>query len=159
MVLKNGFTIVGGTWWTNFHGSHESGMKAATGIMDFYRIKELVDYKDPVDRYQLMRRIHEETTDWMRQQPKADMIVTHFPPALQSIHGTYEGDSLNPYFVNDAEDLVRELEPRFWVHGHTHNPFDYMIGKTRVVANPIGYPGERFLQGPFKPLRIEVCDI
>jgi hypothetical protein len=28
-----------------------------------------------------------------------------------------------------------------WTHGHTHEKFDYMIGGTRVVANPRGYLG------------------
>jgi predicted phosphodiesterase len=29
--------------------------------------------------------------------------------------------------------------PDLWVHGHTHNSFDYSLGKTRVVVNPYGY--------------------
>ena len=28
-----------------------------------------------------------------------------------------------------------------WVHGHTHDSFDYKVnGHTRVVCNPRGYP-------------------
>jgi hypothetical protein len=30
---------------------------------------------------------------------------------------------------------------KLWTHGHTHDPFDYMVGKTRVVCNPRGYAG------------------
>ena len=26
-----------------------------------------------------------------------------------------------------------------WIHGHTHESFDYHIGKTRIVCNPRGY--------------------
>ena len=26
-----------------------------------------------------------------------------------------------------------------WIHGHTHESFDYEIGKTRVICNPRGY--------------------
>lgn len=29
--------------------------------------------------------------------------------------------------------------PLLWVHGHTHDSFDYMIGSTRVLCNPRGY--------------------
>jgi predicted phosphodiesterase len=29
-----------------------------------------------------------------------------------------------------------------WIHGHTHDPFDYEINGTRVICNPRGYPGE-----------------
>jgi hypothetical protein len=28
------------------------------------------------------------------------------------------------------------------VHGHTHSPFDYQVGATRIVCNPKGYSGE-----------------
>jgi hypothetical protein len=26
-----------------------------------------------------------------------------------------------------------------WVHGHTHDSFDYVVNGTRVVCNPRGY--------------------
>ena len=30
--------------------------------------------------------------------------------------------------------------PRLWIHGHTHGSKDYMLGDTRVICNPGGYP-------------------
>ena len=41
------------------------------------------------------------------------------------------------------EPLIIEMQPRLWVHGHTHEIFDYYIGTTRVLCNPRGYPHER----------------
>jgi Icc-related predicted phosphoesterase len=32
--------------------------------------------------------------------------------------------------------------PALWLHGHTHGSCDYKLGDTRVVCNPMGYPGE-----------------
>jgi hypothetical protein len=29
-----------------------------------------------------------------------------------------------------------------WIHGHTHDEFDYTIGITKVLCNPRGYPKE-----------------
>ena len=29
--------------------------------------------------------------------------------------------------------------PDLWVHGHTHDSFDYVLGWTQVVVNPYGY--------------------
>jgi len=26
-----------------------------------------------------------------------------------------------------------------WIHGHTHDSFDYLVRDTRVVCNPRGY--------------------
>ena len=36
----------------------------------------------------------------------------------------------------------RESEAQLWVHGHIHYCCDYTLGKTRVLANPRGYPTE-----------------
>jgi hypothetical protein len=38
-------------------------------------------------------------------------------------------------FVLDHENI------RVWLHGHMHDPVDYMIGNTRVLSNPRGYIG------------------
>ena len=28
---------------------------------------------------------------------------------------------------------------RLWIHGHTHDSFDYVVNGTRVLCNPRGY--------------------
>jgi len=42
-------------------------------------------------------------------------------------------------FVSDAEDLMGSERVTLWIHGHTHNSFDYTVRGTRVVCNPRGY--------------------
>jgi Icc-related predicted phosphoesterase len=37
------------------------------------------------------------------------------------------------------DDFILEHQPRLWINCHTHESFDYEIGKTRVVCNPRGY--------------------
>jgi hypothetical protein len=29
-----------------------------------------------------------------------------------------------------------------WIHGHTHDSFDYAVAGTRVICNPKGYRNE-----------------
>ena len=72
---------------------------------------------------------------------KVDVVITHFPPTLEAIdQELYEGGHNNPYFINDAEPLVQYVGAKLWVSGHTHSPFDYQVGQTRVMGNPRGYP-------------------
>ncbi len=71
------------------------------------------------------------------------MVVTHHSPSAQSIPRQYENDILSASYASNLDNLVRELEPDLWVHGHMHETCDYLIGKTRVVCNPRGYPDER----------------
>src|SRR5207253_8190939 len=46
---------------------------------------------------------------------------------------------LNACFVSDAERLIDASRARLWIHGHTHDSFDYCLNGTRVVCNPRGY--------------------
>ena len=66
----------------------------------------------------------------------------------------FEGDDLNPYYFNDREDLVRASGAKLWISGHTHEPFDYQVGGTRVVGNPSGYPDEPRDPGLFRSDRV-----
>ena len=87
---------------------------------------------------------------------KVDVVVTHFPPTLEALdRELFEDNKLNPYFINDAEPLVRHVGAKLWVAGHTHSPFDYMVGQTRVVGNPRGYPHVPARPG-FSPMKTVV---
>jgi predicted phosphodiesterase len=72
----------------------------------------------------------------------ADVIVTHHLPAPESISPRFARSALNAFFVSDMTWYLRELQPRLWIHGHTHDRRDYLLARTRVVANPLGYPNE-----------------
>ena len=52
-----------------------------------------------------------------------------------SIHERFRGDSLSCAFMTDLSNEIIDLGPNLWVHGHTHNSFDYTLGRTRVVVN------------------------
>jgi predicted phosphodiesterase len=72
-----------------------------------------------------------------------DIVVTHHLPHPRSIAPQHSGSSLNRFFIaEDAAGLVEQSTARLWIHGHTHTPCDYVIGGTRVVCNPRGYPHE-----------------
>jgi hypothetical protein len=46
---------------------------------------------------------------------------------------------------------------KYFVNGHTHDFIDTVVGNTRVVCNPLGYPNERFNnKEPYEDFLIEV---
>ncbi len=74
-----------------------------------------------------------------------DVVITHHLPSRRSVAPQYQSgpaSQLNAFFVGDCEGTIARAQPRLWIHGHTHVPFDYAIGATRVLCNPIGYPRE-----------------
>lgn len=42
------------------------------------------------------------------------------------------------WFQFDAAHLLRADRAALWIHGHTHDGFDYHVNGTRVVCNPRG---------------------
>ena len=54
----------------------------------------------------------------------------------------------------DIEKVILDLQPKYWIHGHTHIPCQYDLGDTRVVCNPRGYPREN--PGPYAPVVLQV---
>lgn len=68
-------------------------------------------------------------------------MITHFSPTFQSCSEQYRTSSINDGFHSDLNWLIEEIAPSMWIHGHTHDVFDYHIGKTRVICNPRGYFG------------------
>lgn len=73
---------------------------------------------------------------------EGDLVVTHHLPSPRSIASRFEGDPMNCYFLCNVSSLILNRRPALWVHGHTHDSVDYDLYKTRIVANPYGYPHE-----------------
>lgn len=70
------------------------------------------------------------------------VVVTHHAPHPGSVAPQFAGDPLTPAFVSDLGAVIDTHQPTLWVHGHTHAGFDYRVGGTRVVCNPLGYGDE-----------------
>jgi Icc-related predicted phosphoesterase len=75
------------------------------------------------------------------------VVISHHGPSPKSVHPKYAGHAVNPAFVSNLEHVMAQLKPVLWLHGHVHDSFDYEVWgsgwRTRVVANPRGYPRRR----------------
>ena len=72
------------------------------------------------------------------------IVVTHHMPFNGSINQKYFGDPYNHFFMTDCSKFVdNKNSPRAWIHGHGHDPSDYVLPTgTRVYSNPLGYVEE-----------------
>lgn len=131
--------FVGGTMWFK---NDPRNMFHKQGMNDFYVISGGFDpwvYKQ-----------NELTVKNLEQNlQEGDVVVTHHLPSYKSVHPKFQDSGLNRFFVCDVEQLILDKQPKLWVHGHTHEGVDYTLGKTRVVANPMGYPHE-MISVPFQ---------
>lgn len=69
------------------------------------------------------------------------VVVGHHAPSKISTKPQYERDVIvNGAYSSDLSEFILDHpQIKVWTHGHTHHSFDYMIGSTRIVANPRGY--------------------
>lgn len=93
--------------------------------------------------------LHRAARAWLEQTlaiPHAGptVVVTHHCPHPCSVPERFQGDELTPAFCSDLTAVMECHSPALWIHGHTHDAFDYTVGRTRVVCNPRGYPNERW---------------
>ncbi len=70
---------------------------------------------------------------------EGDIVVTHHLPCTLSIAEQFKGSELNRFFVCDMSEVILDKNPALWLHGHTHEPCDYLMGHTRIICNPYGY--------------------
>jgi Icc-related predicted phosphoesterase len=81
------------------------------------------------------------------------VVVSHHAPTPQSVNEKYRSEYyLNGGYHNHLQDLIMDNpQIKAWVHGHMHDPVDYMVGETRVLCNPRGYAGHEQRAEEFDP--------
>ena len=148
-VVIGGVRFLGTTLWTDFRlfgeGSEQNVAieEAKRLLRDFSRIRTH-EASTAVFTPQDSAALFSHHAGWLdRKLDEAHdgptVVITHHAPSRQSIHPRFGDSLLNACFVSDAERLLRAARARLWVHGHTHDSFDYRVDETRVVCNPRGY--------------------
>lgn len=144
-VTIAGVRFLGAVLWTDF-GLYGETVKAEAFerclklMPDFKIVSYGPDIFTPEDTI----AIHRRSRDWLGSRlaeahDGPTVVVTHHAPHRGSLAPRYAEDPVSAAFVSDLEPLILETQPALWIHGHTHTPFDYRVGQTRVVCNPRGY--------------------
>lgn len=131
-------TFFGGTLWTDFDNRNWFAMQAAKSMINDYR--RIRNYS--VENTVRLNDQHVSNIKFLYENtPGKKVIVSHFLPAQASVHEKYKNSSdiLNCYYSNKLDSWLAEMRDTVWVHGHTHESMDYVLGETRVVCNPYGY--------------------
>ncbi len=147
----DGIRFLGTTLWSNFESrgidfKNQVKSWAKNNVIDFSYI-----FKRNTEGYDLkyrpwtpddMEKEFNKAYDFLsfelkkRETNIPRFIVTHFAPHKNSIHEKYQKDLGSPYWCNHLEELMGFSE--YWVHGHTHDSFNYNVDETKVICNPRG---------------------
>ena len=146
----SGVTFVGATLWTDCNKGDPMTLHALTNIMNDYRVIRNDQYGYTKLRPAHSMHRHQETVSYLKMvladmKDKSVVVVGHHAPSTQSIHERYRNPSnslMNGGYASDlSEFILNHPQIKLWTHGHMHDPFDYVIGDTRIVCNPRGYQG------------------
>lgn len=71
-----------------------------------------------------------------------DVMVSHYGPIIpDTLPEHYQEQSTTFYYFDGKKDVER-INPKFWLYGHSHINYDFKHNNTRLICNPLGYPGE-----------------
>ena len=148
--------FTGGILWTDFAKTNLESMRVAEAGMNDYRGCRMDIYTGEgtkevpftpsrsVKEHYLIKEWIKDSVDNIWSTVKKKVVVTHHLPCLKSIpeeFQRYPENTLNPAYASDMEEWIKERNGiDLWIHGHTHDSFDYELGNgTRIVCNPRGY--------------------
>ncbi len=148
-VIVGGVRLLGSTLWTDFllFGTGDERDAAIRDALrfnrDYTRIR-VAHGSETLFVPQTAAALFERSAAWLaaRLSEPFDgptVVITHHAPSRRSIHRRFAGSTVNACFVSDAEHMLDGKRVRLWIHGHTHDSFDYVANGTRVVCNPRGY--------------------
>ena len=143
-VVIDGVRFLVSTLWTDFKLFGEELNKVCMvdgqNCLNDFRVIQNGEWtftaQDSID-------LHNESVAWLTLnliEEKHDgktVVVTHHLPSRLSVADRYKDNLLSACFASNLDHLFGYSE--LWVHGHTHDSFDYIAGSTRVVCNPRGY--------------------
>jgi Icc-related predicted phosphoesterase len=153
-VLENESLVLGDvvflgcTLWTDFElfgNPKVAGYHATQNMTDYRKIRV-----DPA--YRKLRSIdtagiHYRSRAWLAEQLEQNrgakiVVITHHAPSKRSLPPRFNDDLLSAAYASHLDQFVERSEARLWIHGHVHESQDYLIGTTRVLCNPRGYPDD-----------------
>jgi predicted phosphodiesterase len=172
----NNVTFIGGTLWTDMNNQDSLTLYHMRTMMNDFRVIQnsttpvhfrteegkfatrigKFSPEDAVEEHVKMKQYIQSVVQGNHDTKY--VVVGHHSPSRKSTHEMYANDTvMNGGYSSDLDEFIMDHpQIRLWTHGHTHHPFDYVIGETRVVCNPRGYIGYEASAADFELQYIDV---
>jgi predicted phosphodiesterase len=144
----NEVSFIGATLWTDCNRNDRLTILTLNGMMNDYRTIRNDEHKFARLHPDSTIQRHHQTMGYLKavlpdMKDKKVVFVGHHGPSSMSTHPRYINEThMNGGYRSELSEFILDHpQIKLWTHGHMHDPFDYMIGTTRVVCNPRGYSG------------------
>jgi Icc-related predicted phosphoesterase len=150
------WTLVGCTLWTDFNRGDSFAMYMAEKGMNDFRIIGKEDVSDmnyfnrtsnrKIDAQFILEQ-HQTSLSYIVEVAQSNqnvIVMSHHAPTYRSANHDHAGNTLDHAYFSDLSDVILNTPSiKYWVHGHTHQNVDYMVGDCRVLSNQRGYYMEK----------------
>jgi predicted phosphodiesterase len=136
--------FLGCTLWTDFdlfgENCRAQAMTAAAKMLYDYRY---IQCQGKLLEPAQTRARHLVDLSWLQTRlapdgnARATVVVTHMVPTLRSTAERFKALLTSAGFSSHLDALVGKAD--LWIHGHTHDSYDYLLNGCRVICNPRGY--------------------
>jgi hypothetical protein len=145
--------FIGSTLWSDFSArpgyvAFDTAVRDAARLMNDYkfikvgkgRSRDRIRPGDTINAHKIARNFIEKALAEPFEGGTA--VITHHAPSYRSLLGAgVQFAEMDWCYASNLEHLMTgENAPQIWMHGHVHANRDFVVGETRVVANPRGYP-------------------
>jgi len=168
-VEFEGVHFFGGTFWTDCNKGDPITISTLAQNMSDYRLIRHGDsirvkmayggeYYTNKFKPDYTKGVFHTTVEALKQflkdkQDEKVVVISHHAPTPLSCDPMYadEYHMNGGYFSNLGNFIADHPQIKFWVHGHTHQRCDYVVGETRVLCNARGYAGYEMSANEFDP--------
>ena len=145
-VVIDEMKFVGATLWTDFNKNNIASKALAKVFMNDYQYISTEDKSrriTPDEIYNIHKKSRKFLFSQKKDYPTQKLIcVSHMAPSQESVNIKYLAESMketNFFYYSDLRSEVINSDYDYWFHGHMHDSVEYLLGKCRVIANPMGY--------------------
>jgi predicted phosphodiesterase len=144
-IVINGVRILGTTLWSDISNPmNELYAKAAMNDYRYiYNSKNSKKCISPSDTTKAFLKNKKWIISILKENfDGPTIVVTHHLPTFQVVNPQYKNNPVTSAYASALDDILVAFAPDVWIYGHSHSGLSMRIGKTEVLTNPIGYPGE-----------------
>jgi len=141
-VTIDGQKFVGCTLWSDMEKENPKSILDINNGLNDYRLIE--GFNDTTIKPTETIQAHKDSIEYLKNSvDKRTIVLTHHSPLLGTSDPQFTNSIIRGGFESDLMDLIFDLQPKYWLYGHTHyNKGITEIGNTILQSNQYGYPFE-----------------
>lgn len=151
IITINDVDFIGACLWTSV------GTKSLDEPIDWFVNKSVRDAKD----FEFINKLKPDTMKHLFYQSKEfifnnlnsnrkQVVITHYVPSEMSSDIRFHNNkNENTLFFSELGNDIAYSDILFWIHGHTHDSYNYFINNTNILCNPRGYYNQNMINTDF----------